>query len=194
MKIIAIAGGSGSGKTTLANYIKELNPQNSLLISLDDYYFDKEQQMELNGFCNYDHPLALEKELLLQNLEDLQRDGEVDIPKYCFKKRHRIEYQKVKILKNIIIEGLYALDFLKDIKAMKIYVEADSDLLLSRRIKRDIQQRDRELDDILDQYIKSVKPAYDNFIINQKELADIVINNNFQSIDNFIYSVKNLIV
>lgn len=185
MKIIAIAGGSGSGKTTLANYLVEKNRDNSLLISLDNYYFNQEQQIEKNGFCNYDYPLALDKELLLKNLKELQTNGETLIPQYCFKQRDRIDYKKVQKSDILIIEGLYAVEFLKDTNAIKIFVEADNDLLLARRIKRDMENRGRKVEDILNQYFDDVKPAYMKYISTQKYQVEFLIDNNCKDISDF---------
>jgi uridine kinase len=179
LKIIAISGGSGSGKTTLASHIFEKYSKSNLIISLDHYYFNQEQQMSRNGFCNYDHPLALDKDLLLKNIEELISNGETDIPQYCFKERNRIGYKSVNNVQTIIIEGLYSIEFLKNIEANKIFVEADIDLLLARRIERDMKHRGRNLESILEQYFKDVKPAYNKYIKNQKNVADLVIQNNY---------------
>lgn len=192
MKVISIAGGSGSGKTTLANYILRQNPEENLLLSLDNYYLNKEEQIRRNGFCNYDHPLALDKEMLLKNIDELLITGETKIPQYCFKKRDRTTFIKIQRPSLLIVEGLYAVEYLKDIEAMKIFVEADVDLLLARRIKRDLESRGRSLDSILDQYFNEVKPAYNDHIIQQKQIADYFIKNNTQDIENLLSKIREL--
>jgi len=192
MKLVAIAGGSGSGKTTLAQYLLKQNPTNTLLISLDNYYLNKDEQIKQNGFCNYDHPLALDKKLLLKNIEELKTFGETKIPQYCFKKRDRTGYLTVKRCDIIIIEGLYAVDFLKDFDVFKIYVEAENDLLLARRIQRDIENRNRTIDNILRQYFDEVKPAYEMFISSQKIDSNLVIANN-KKLEKFLNKIKGLI-
>ncbi len=192
MKIIAISGGSGSGKTTLANNILERNTKDNLLLSLDNYYLNKEEQIKKNGFCNYDHPLALDNEMLVKNIEELQYNSETEIPQYCFKKRDRTGYIKIKKPLLLIIEGLYAVEFLKDINTVKIFVEADADLLLSRRIKRDLETRGRTLNSVLEQYFSEVKPAYNNFIIQQKRISDLIIENNSQDIQAFLSKFREL--
>jgi len=189
--IIAIAGGSGSGKTTLSNYIFEQNHNKSLLISLDNYYLNKEEQIKKNGFCNYDHPLSLDKDLLLKNLHELETIGETLIPQYCFKERNRIGYEKIITKDLIIIEGLYAINYLKAIESIKIFVDADSDLLFARRLKRDIKSRDRSFDEIFEQYFNEVKPAYKKYILKQKEHSKFIINNN-HDIESFIMQVKDI--
>jgi len=192
VKVVAIAGGSGSGKTTLGSYIVEQDPLVSLLISLDNYYLNKDEQIIRNGFCNFDHPLALDKELLLSNLKELDSNYETNIPKYCFRRRDRVDYQKVKKPSIVVIEGLYAIEFLKEIEAAKIFVEADSDLLLARRIKRDLKNRGRSLDNIFEQYFSEVKPAYDNYIVHQKNIANFLIKNNGQNIEMFLSKFREL--
>ena len=192
MKLIAIAGGSGSGKTTLSRLIVKESPEDCLLISLDNYYVNEQEQIIKNGFCNFDHSLSMNKEMLLKNIEELNGCGETTIPQYCFKKRDRIGYLKVKKTSIIIVEGLYSIEFLKDIVATKIFIDVDSDVLLARRIKRDLVDRGRSLDGILDQYLTYVKPAYDNYIINQKQLADLSTKNNSQDPGSLLSELKEM--
>jgi uridine kinase len=189
--IIAIAGGSGSGKSTLSNYIFEQNHNKSLLIPLDNYYLNKEEQIKKNGFCNYDHLLSLDKDLLLKNLHELETIGETLMPLYCFKERDRIGYEKIINKDLIIIEGLYAINYLKDIESIKIFVDADSDLLFARRLKRDIKSRDRSIEEIFEQYFNEVKPAYKKYILKQKEYSKFIINNN-HDIESFMMQVKDI--
>lgn len=192
MKIIAIAGGSASGKTTLASHIVGINPSKSLLVSLDDYYFNKEEQIAKNGFCNFDHPLAFDRELLLNNIEGLYNTGQANVPKYCFKSRKRVGYHIIQKPKIMIIEGLYVIEFLKKIKIMSIFLEADSDLVLARRIKRDLKERNRKLESILEQYFNEVKPAYKKYIVNQKLIANVIVKNNSQSTQEFLSQFKSV--
>ncbi len=192
MKIIAIAGGSGSGKTTLAKYILEQDPIKNVLISLDNYYFNKKEQIIRNDFCNYDHPLSLDKEMLLKNMQELSIIGETNIPQYCFIKRDRVDYLKIKKPSIVIVEGLYSIEFLKGINTTSFFIEADTDLLLARRIKRDLKSRGRSLENILDQYFSEVKPAYNDYIIQQKESANILIKNNHQNIEVFLSKLREL--
>jgi len=192
MNIIAIAGGSGSGKTTLARLIVKENPAEHLLISLDNYYFNKQEQIRRNGFCNFDHPLALDKKMLLKNIEELVSFGETKIPQYCFKKRDRVGCSVVSKPTTVIVEGLYSVEFLKEIVATKIFIDVDSDFLLARRIRRDIDSRGRSLDDILEQYFVDVKPAYNNYVINQKKIADFSFENNSQNPESLVSKLREI--
>ena len=192
MKIIAISGGSGSGKTTLAKKLKDKYNNNSLLISLDNYYINQETQILNNGFCNFDHPLSLDKELLLKNLNELNNNKKTKIPIYCFKKRDRIGYTEIYKKEYVLVEGLYAIEFLKNISHKSIFIYSDDDIMLARRISRDIKNRNRDLNSILMQYFEFVKPAYSQFILEQNRMASTVIENNYQNIEDFIHKIEEL--
>ncbi len=180
MKIISISGASGSGKTTIAKLISKLygtKNHTCNIISLDNYYLNEKQQIEVNSFCNYDHPNALDKELLVKNISELRNIGSSEIPNYSFILHDREGYSTINKSDILIIEGLYVNLFLEDIANIRIYVEADLDLLLARRILRDSVERGRTANDIIDQYIKFVRPAYFKYVTKQKSTSDIIIQN-----------------
>jgi uridine kinase len=177
MKIISIAGASGSGKTTVANLLYNKYKSNSLIVSLDDYYLNKEQQIKINGFCNFDHPSAIDCELLIQNIRELREKGSALMPRYSFKDRDRSGFVKVKNSDLLIIEGLHSNTFLKGVFDLSIFVKSDLDLSLLRRINRDIVDRGRSIESITEQYIKYVRPAYIKYIKDQELISDIVIEN-----------------
>lgn len=177
MKIITISGASGSGKSTVAEYIKKSKP-NSLLLSLDRYYLSKNQQIEKNGFCNFDNPAALDIDLLLAHLITLKQEGRVHVPIYDFTISERSGYEQVTATDLIIIDGLFSGAVLTDISDLNIFVDVDLDLALLRRIDRDMAQRGRSLESVIEQYKNYVRPAYFEYIECIKSDAHIILTNN----------------
>ena len=177
MKIISISGASGSGKTTLANLLISFDSK-ATLISLDNYYLNKEEQILKNGFFDFDHPESFDYELLMKNIRELTSVGTTQIPQYCFNNQDRIGYKTIKSNNLLIIEGIYASKILVNECSMNIYVDIDLDLALIRRIKRDMNNRNRTLDSILNQYLDFVRPAYIKYVQDMKLNANKVIQNN----------------
>lgn len=177
MKIITISGASGSGKTTLADLIHKSIP-NSLLLSLDRYYLSKVEQIEKNGFCNFDYPTAIDVDRLKEDLLLLKQNGEATVPKYDFTISQRAGYEKVSVNDAIIIEGLFAGALLNDESDLTIFVDVDMDLALLRRIQRDLIERGRTIASITEQYLNYVRPAYFEHIEKIKTNSDVVIKNN----------------
>ncbi len=177
MNVITISGASGSGKTTLAQYINQSTP-GSLLLSLDRYYLSKKEQVDKNGFCNFDDPSAINAELLKEHLSELQTSGRTNVPIYDFTISERAGYEEVTASGVIIIEGLFAGSILPTISNLKIFVEADLDLALLRRIKRDMNERGRTLESVTEQYVHFVRPAYFKHVENIKSNADHILINN----------------
>lgn len=177
MKIVTISGSSGSGKTTLAEQISKKLP-NSLLLSLDRYYLSKDQQIEMNGFCNFDFPTAIDIKLLKEHLAELKEKGSANVPQYDFTISQRVDYEIVTATNFIIIDGLFSGSLLIEESDLNIFVDADLDLALLRRIDRDMNERGRTLESVKNQYINDVRPAYFKHIESIKPKADIVITNN----------------
>ena len=181
--IIGIGGGSASGKTSVSEaIIKNINDiSNVVLISMDSFYKCLSPEASKKAFMNeynFDHPDAFEFPLLFDTLLKLKSFEPVDIPIYDFKTHARTS-EKIHIhgAKVIIFEGILALydrDVL-DLMDMKIFVDTDADVRLARRLKRDINERKRDLNGILDQYNRFVKPSFDDFIQPSVKNADIII-------------------
>lgn len=183
MLIIGIAGGTGSGKTTVVNQIiEELKNEEVDVISQDSYYQDTSHlSFEDRKKINFDHPKSIDFDLLVGHLKELKAGNNIQQPVYSFKEHNRtretIEIQPRKV---IIVEGILILTH-PDIREMfdiKIYVHADSDERLIRRLKRDIAERGRDLDEVLNRYQNTLKPMHQQFIEPTKEFADIIIPTN----------------
>ena len=178
--VIGVTGGSGSGKTTVSKAIYEnLRGQSIQIINQDTYYNDQaDMTMEERKAVNYDHPLAFDTALLIEQLDALRHNQAVEMPVYDYKEYTRsqatvhVEPQDV-----IILEGILILDDerLRDMMDIKVYVDADDDIRILRRIQRDMQERGRSLESIISQYLKTVKPMYHQFIEPTKRYADIIV-------------------
>ena len=183
MLIIGIAGGTGSGKTTVVNQIiEELKNEEVDVISQDSYYQDTSHlTYEQRTKINFDHPKSIDFDLLVQHLKDLKAGKNIQQPVYSFKEHNRTgETIEIEPRKVIIVEGILILTH-PDIREMfdiKIYVHADSDERLIRRLKRDIAERGRDLDEVLNRYQTTLKPMHQQFIEPTKEFADIIIPTN----------------
>jgi uridine kinase len=188
MLIIGIAGGTGCGKTTVVNQILKELPEGEVgVISQDSYYTDTSHLIyEERVKINFDHPRSIDFELLVKHLEELKKNNPIHQPVYSFVKHNRTgDTVLTHPRKVMIVEGILILTNpeLRDKFDIKIFVHADSDERLIRRLKRDIAERGRDLDEILSRYQNTLKPMHDQFIEPMKEFADIIIpNNNYNTV------------
>ncbi|MDY8137632.1 uridine kinase [Aquimarina sp. 2201CG5-10] len=188
MLIIGIAGGTGCGKTTVVNQIVNELPENEVcVISQDSYYKDTSHlTYDERVKINFDHPQSIDFELLGQHLTDLRNDKTINQPVYSFVEHNRTgETIKTKPSKVIIVEGILILTnpAIRDMFDIKIYVHTDSDERLIRRLKRDIAERGRDMEEVLDRYQNTLKPMHQQFIDPTKEFADLIIpNNNYNNV------------
>jgi uridine kinase len=180
--IIGVAGGSASGKTTVCQEIVEsLSNKRVCVISQDSFYRSlevEEKKLAAESCYDFDHPDAFDYGIFEETIQKLKRGGEVEIPVYDFKTHSRLNMtEKVSGADVVIIEGIliFFTKSIREMMDMKIFVDTDSDVRLARRIRRDIQERGRDLESVLLQYEKFVKPSFDDYIMPTKQYADIII-------------------
>ncbi len=182
MLIIGIAGGTGSGKTTVVRQImNELPLEEVGIISQDSYY--RESQLlsyDERALINFDHPRSIDFELLVAHLKELKAGKVIEQPIYSFVTHNRTDDTIITHPRKVmLVEGILILanPELRDLFDVKIFVHADSDERLIRRLKRDIAERGRDMDEVLNRYQKTLKPMHEQFIEPTKAFADIIIPN-----------------
>ncbi|WP_297282271.1 uridine kinase [uncultured Anaerococcus sp.] len=179
IKIIAVAGGSASGKSSIVKYVDDLFKEELTVIGHDKYYKTHDDiSFEERAKLNYDYPGAFDNELFYENLLRLQAGKSISMPSYDYTKYTRSSQTiTIKPTKIILIEGILVLEDkrIRDITDTKVFIDADSDVRLQRRILRDAKERGRSLDSVLEQYIKQVKPMHEKYVEPTKKYADIII-------------------
>lgn len=183
MLIIGIGGGTGSGKTTVVEQIVSDFPEGQVtVISQDAYYKDLSHlEMEQRVQVNFDHPNAIDFQLLCEHLKELKEGRSVLQPVYSFVAHNRTqETVLTSPTKVLVVEGILILTdpSIRDLFDIKVFVHADSDERLIRRLKRDIAERGRDLEEVLQRYQTTLKPMHQQFIEPTKEYADMIIPNN----------------
>lgn len=181
--IIGIAGGSGSGKTTFTNrLVKDFQNQISVLYQDNYYKTTNHLSMEERMHLNYDHPDAIDQDLMLEHIRRLSVGSPINCPVYDFSVHNRSE-KTIPIQPNriLIVEGILIFydPALRNLFDLKIYVEADADERFLRRALRDIAERGRSFSEIAEQYLSTVKPMHTRYVEPTKSLADVIINNPF---------------
>ena len=183
MLIIGITGGTGSGKTTVVDQIvAELPACDVCVISQDSYYHDtSDLSYDERVKINFDHPSSIDFELLVEHLKELRKKNAFEQPVYSFVEHNRTgDTITTEPKKVIIVEGILIFTHpdLREMFDIKIFVHADSDEHLIRRLKRDIASRGRDLEEVLNRYQTTLKPMHEQFIEPTKEFADIIIPTN----------------
>lgn len=201
INLITIAGGSASGKTTVAAKIAEAcNKKNVVFVQMDNYYHNLSHlKIEERKKTNFDHPNAIDTQLLIQHLEQLLLGNIIEQPIYDFKINTRSKNTETTGPGDVIIlDGIFALEnaIIRELSTIKIFVDTDSDTRLLRRIKRDVTDRNRSLDSVLQQYALTVKPMHDAFVEPTKRHADIIIPFDFHNsvaIDIIVTKIKAIV-
>jgi uridine kinase len=178
--IIGVAGGTASGKTTVADAIlQRVGGDRIAYIQHDSYYRDLSHlPLEERRKLNFDHPDALETKLLVRHLQQLQADQPIEVPTYDFATyQRRDETRRVKPRRVILVEGIliFVDRELREMMDVKLYVDTDSDLRFIRRLQRDIKERDRTLETVINQYLNTVRPMHLEFVEPSKRYADVII-------------------
>ncbi|MFQ3297284.1 MAG: uridine kinase [Polaribacter sp.] len=182
MLIIGIAGGTGSGKTTVVNKIIKQLPTDEVCVISQDSYYNATDNMpyEERAKINFDHPRAIDFELIIRHLKALKAGNNINQPVYSFVTHNRTKDTiKTHPRKVVIVEGILILNNqeLRDLFDIKIFVHAETDERLIRRLKRDITERGRDMDEVLSRYQTTLKPMHQQFIEPTKNFADLIIPN-----------------
>ena len=178
--VIGIAGGSGSGKSTFAARLIQAFPDSVALVSCDNYYRAHDDiPLEERRLLNYDAPEALEFDLMVSHLQALKRGEAVDCPVYDFALHNRSDkVMRIDPKPVILVDGILILSdpALRETFDLRIYVEADADERILRRARRDMEVRGRKIDDIMEQYLNTVKPMHETHVEPSKKHADLILN------------------
>lgn len=182
MYLVGIAGGSGSGKTTFAQkIINRFDPNEVALLHMDSYYLPVQPKINFGktGKPNYDHPDAFDWELLTLHLQALKDGLVIQSPVYDFQKSQRDTNQTQKIgpAKVVLFEGIFSLfsQEIRQILDIKCFLQVDADIRFTRRLHRDVHERGRSLESVIDQYYETVRPMYQKFLDPQRQFADFII-------------------
>jgi uridine kinase len=178
--VIGVAGGSGSGKTSVARAIYEHFGDRSILVLEQDFYYKDQSHLpfEERLKTNYDHPLAFDNDLLIEHIHKLLRYEPIEKPVYDYKlhtRSNKVIYVEPKDV--IILEGILVLEDerLRNLMDIKVYVDTDADIRIIRRLLRDIKERGRTLESVIEQYVSVVRPMHNQFVEPTKRYADIII-------------------
>jgi uridine kinase len=186
--VVGIAGGTGSGKTTIANALlkqikqrTDTKPITAEMMAMDSYYRELHHlTLEEREKTNFDHPDALEIDLLVKHIKDLKSGKNVEVPVYSFETHQRLP-QTTTVLSSdvLILEGilLFVEPALRDLIDIKVFVDADADIRFIRRLKRDVAERGRTVDQICKQYLETVRVMHDQFVEPSKVHADLIVPN-----------------
>jgi uridine kinase len=198
--VIGVAGGSGSGKTTvLRKIVESMGDDHVVVLEHDRYYYDHpELRLEERAALNYDHPDSLETALMVRHVNDLRSGRPVELPAYDFARHARRQATQTAAPRQIIIvEGIliFADAALRDLMDIKVFVDTDDDTRFIRRLKRDVAERGRTMDSVIDQYLSTVKPMHLEFVEPTKRYADIIIprgGHNTVAIDMMLTLIRSL--
>ncbi|WP_153123190.1 uridine kinase [Peribacillus tepidiphilus] len=199
--VIGVAGGSGSGKTSVTRAIYESFKGHSILMLEQDFYYKDQSHLpfEERLKTNYDHPLAFDNDLLIEHLNRLLQYESIEKPVYDYTIHTRSDQVILVEPKDVIIlEGILILEDerLRNLMDIKVFVDTDADLRIIRRLLRDIKERGRTMDSVIEQYVNVVRPMHNQFIEPTKRYADIIIpegGHNYVAIDLMVTKIKTIL-
>ncbi|MEH7272563.1 uridine kinase [Neobacillus vireti] len=199
--VIGVAGGSGSGKTSVTKAIYESFKGHSITMLQQDYYYKDQSNVpyEERLNTNYDHPLAFDNDLLIEHIQKLLRYEPIEKPVYDYSLHTRSkEVIEVAPKDVIILEGILVLEDerLRDLMDIKLFVDTDADIRIIRRLSRDIKERGRTLDSVIEQYTNVVRPMHNQFIEPTKRYADVIIpegGQNHVAIDLMVTKIQTIL-
>ena len=199
--LIGITGGTGSGKSTIADALySNFSKDRITMIQQDMYYKDQSHlSMEERVKTNYDHPMAFDNDLLVEHLQKLIKGEAIEKPRYDFTIHNRAkDTTTVEPREIIIVEGILILDDerIRDLLDIKVYVDTDADIRILRRLVRDIDERGRTVESVIDQYLKMVRPMHMEFTEPTKRYADIIIpegGHNYVAIDILMAKIRDIL-
>lgn len=199
--LIGITGGTGSGKSTIADALySNFSKDRITMIQQDMYYKDQSHlSMEERVKTNYDHPMAFDNDLLVEHLQKLIKGEAIEKPRYDFTIHNRAkDTTTVEPREIIIVEGILILEDerIRDLLDIKVYVDTDADIRILRRLVRDIDERGRTVESVIDQYLKMVRPMHMEFTEPTKRYADIIIpegGHNYVAIDILMAKIKDIL-
>jgi len=199
--LIGIAGGTGSGKTTVATIVRSrFHEESVIIIHHDSYYCDRgEMSLAEREKVNYDHPSAFENTLLAEHLKELMNRQPIEMPVYDYTSHTRLsETKTIKPAEIILMEGILVLEdkILRSLMDIKIYIDADSDERFIRRLLRDMKERKRSVDSVIEQYIRTVRPMHLQFVEPSKRYADIIVpegGHNAVAIDLLVTKISDIL-
>ena len=178
--VIGVAGGTGSGKSTLVRRLQVAFAEDEVVTLCHDYYYKgyKNLTYEERTRLNYDHPQSFDTEMMVEHIRTLKDGVPIERPVYSFVEHNRLE-ETVRVMpsKVLIIDGILIFENkqLRDLMDMKVYVDTDADLRLARRLLRDVRERGRTMESVVEQYINTVKPMHEEFVEPSKKYADVII-------------------
>ncbi|MFI3285980.1 MAG: uridine kinase [Rikenellaceae bacterium] len=199
--VIGVAGGTGSGKSTLVKCLKDAFQGDDVVTICHDYYYKAHPELtyEERSKLNYDHPQSFDTEMMVDHIAALKDGVAISHPVYSFVEHDRLD-ETVTLMpsKVIIVDGILIFENkdLRDLMDIKVYVDTDADLRLSRRILRDVCERGRTMESVISQYVNTVKPMHDEFVEPSKRYADVIIPEggfNSVAVSMLIESIKALI-
>lgn len=199
--LIGITGGTGSGKSTIADALySNFSKDRITMIQQDMYYKDQSNlSMEERVKTNYDHPMAFDNDLLVEHLQKLIKGEAIEKPRYDFTIHNRAkDTTTVEPREIIIVEGILILEDerIRDLLDIKVYVDTDADIRILRRLVRDIDERGRTVESVIDQYLKMVRPMHMEFTEPTKRYADIIIpegGHNYVAIDILMAKIRDIL-